>query len=140
MPSIKDQSTVEAIAREYCSNGRNEEQALLKIGYSKAYARSGLGNRVYSNILLKAAIAKIDGETRVKHVADRKERQEFWTDLMKTAPNMNDRLRASELLGKSQADFVDITLAIPDLPADITVEQADEFRAMAKAATNLRIA
>ena len=38
MPSIKDQSTVRALAREFCSNGRNATQALVTIGYSYKYA------------------------------------------------------------------------------------------------------
>jgi phage terminase small subunit len=42
-----------------------------------------------------------------KHIATREERQAFWTDVMgDTAEEMSARLKASELLGKSQADFV----------------------------------
>ena len=62
MPSIKDESTVEAIARAFTSNGRNEEQGMLSAGYSKSYARSGLGHRIYADIRLKTAIARIDAE------------------------------------------------------------------------------
>jgi len=47
-------------------------------------------------------------------VASREQRQKFWTDVMNgnitergNDPKLSDRLRASELLGKTQADFID---------------------------------
>lgn len=45
-------------------------------------------------------------------IATRKERQHFWTKVMHGElegedPTLNERLRASKLLGKSQADFVE---------------------------------
>ncbi len=67
MPSIKDDSTVEAIAREFTSNGRCQEKAMLAIGYSKAYARSGLGQRIYADIRVIAAIKALDGEKQAKY-------------------------------------------------------------------------
>lgn len=40
-------------------------------------------------------------------IADREARQKFWTNVMNdVCAEMRDRLRASELLGKSQADFI----------------------------------
>jgi len=42
-------------------------------------------------------------------IANRQRRQRFWTKSMDDgALSMADRLRASELLGKSEADFVDV--------------------------------
>jgi hypothetical protein len=61
MPSIKDQSTCEAIAREYCSNGRCKAQALKEVGYKETYYNSGIGLKtVYDNIRVKEAIRAID--------------------------------------------------------------------------------
>ena len=42
-------------------------------------------------------------------IATRTERQQFWTNVMQgtNGAEMKDRLKASELLGKSQADFID---------------------------------
>jgi hypothetical protein len=37
----------------------------------------------------------------------RQERQKFWSDLMDSDENIRDRLKASELLGRSEADFTD---------------------------------
>ena len=51
---------------------------------------------------------KIDITGKQYIIATRKERQEFWSDSMKdTSLDMQQRLKASELLGKSEADFTD---------------------------------
>jgi len=51
---------------------------------------------------------KIDRSGKQFIIATRKERQEFWSDTMKDEKyDIQQRLKASELLGKSEADFVD---------------------------------
>jgi len=66
MPSIKDQSTVQAIAREFIDNGRNKTQAMITIGYDPVYADSGCGQKsVYGNIRTIDAIKAIDEQSRV---------------------------------------------------------------------------
>ena len=68
MPSIKDKSTVEAIAREFCSNGRNKEQALAALDYKPSYYKSGRAVQVvYGSARVKAAIARIDAEKQIKY-------------------------------------------------------------------------
>ena len=62
MPSIKDESTVEAVARAFTSNGRNKERALKTVGYSDNYAEHR-AECVLSNVGVKAAIARIDAKT-----------------------------------------------------------------------------
>ena len=63
MPNIKDKTTVNAIARAYCSNGRNKLEALKTIGYSKSYySTRGIG-KVYSNVRVIAAIKAIDAKS-----------------------------------------------------------------------------
>lgn len=133
MPSIKDDSTVEAIAREFCSNGRIGRKALKAVGYSDKYAEHRT-DKVLSNVAVKAAIARIDAKSRLKSVKSRKERQEFWTDAMENAPNMCDRLRASELLGKSEADFITVTRDITEEPVELTLEQAALYKEAARIA------
>ena len=68
MPSIKDQSTVDAIAREFTSNGRRKGEALKEIGYSDAYSvDGGRGcDVVFSNVRVIAAIKAIDDKDVVK--------------------------------------------------------------------------
>ncbi len=67
MPNIKDDSTVEAIAQAFTSNGRDKTEALKSVGYSKSYYSTlGVG-KVYSNIRVIEAIARIDAKTSRKH-------------------------------------------------------------------------
>ncbi len=65
MPNIKDQSTVNAIAREFTSNGRNAYKAMIVLGYSVNYAdrRSAM---VLGSVGVKAAIAEIDAKIAKK--------------------------------------------------------------------------
>ncbi len=68
MPCIKDKSTVEVIARIFTSNGRCKGLTLSTAGYSDAYAlEGGRGcDKVFSNVRVKEAIARIDAETKEK--------------------------------------------------------------------------
>lgn len=54
-----------------------------------------------------AAIAARQAPAQAARIASREQRQAFWTAVMTDvdAP-LSDRLRASELLGKSEADFL----------------------------------
>jgi hypothetical protein len=67
MPSIKDHTTVKAIAREYCSNGRDKAQAMRTIGYAESSCKSGKAvGDVYGNLRIKEAIRAIDAKTTAK--------------------------------------------------------------------------
>lgn len=56
---------------------------------------------------VREAIQTRDQYEQKDVVWDRKQRQEFWTKMARTARKDSDRLRASELLGKSEADFTE---------------------------------
>ena len=127
----------QAFCREYIED-YNGTQAGIRSGYSPKTAQEQ-SSRLLCNAMILKEIARLESERRQIHIANREDRQRFWTRTYLTAPNMNDRLRASELLGKSQADFIDITLTAPDIPASITEAQADEYRGMDQAATRLRL-
>ncbi len=71
MPSIKDQSTVKEIAREFISNGRNKTEALKSVGYSHKYIDNFAG-KIWGNIGLTTAIAEIDAKTAKKCEHNRK--------------------------------------------------------------------
>ncbi len=68
MPSIKDQSTVDLIARLFCSNGRVKSAALSEAGYADSYAiEGGRGcGVVFRNVHVIAAIKGIDGKQAKK--------------------------------------------------------------------------
>ncbi len=58
---------------------------------------------------VQEAIRQRQSTSLAPDIANRQRRQRFWTKSMDDgALCMSDRLRASELLGKSEADFVDV--------------------------------
>ena len=63
MPSIKDQSTVNAIARIFCGEAkRNKAETLRIVGYQDSYCDNRGTGIVYTNERVIAAIAKIDAK------------------------------------------------------------------------------
>ena len=60
-------------------------------------------------------------------IASREERQTFWTAILRDPETeLRDRLRASELLGRSEGDFLERVLDItPPTPPSIIVSFVD---------------
>ena len=85
----------------------NATEAALAAGYSKktAYAQ---GHRLLKKAEIAEAIQKREQKRSFQTIMNREERQRFWSE-MALNPNAEDRdrLRASELLGKSEGDFID---------------------------------
>lgn len=87
----------------------NATDAAKRAGYSARTAYSA-GSRLLKDVEVQRAIKiRVD---RDPTIATREHRQQFWSDVMngvgkfKKTP-MKERLKASELLGKSQADFIE---------------------------------
>ncbi len=70
-----------------------------------------LGHVAKDNLIkpqIHAAIKSREDKRNKPEIANREKRQEFWTDTMNdTEKKDTDRLKASELLGRSEADFTD---------------------------------
>ena len=86
----------------------NGTEAAIKAGYTKNRKSAGV---FATRLLAKAKIAdaiqkRTDREARTV-IATREQRQKLWTEMMFKAFKDSDRLRASELLGKSEGDFLD---------------------------------
>lgn len=106
-PKIKPQ--YKSVARYFLGAAAgNAERAAVMAGYSKSYARGNAYKIVarkdvkeYMEYLI--AIARQDPDY---HIADIKETQSFWTEIMQNkSEKTRDRLRASELLAKAQGQF-----------------------------------
>ena len=81
----------------------NATQVAIRAGYSPKTAYS-IGQRLLKNVEVQAVMK----EHRKKFIADRETRQKFWTDTMLDKnEDMKNRLRASELLAKSECDFIE---------------------------------
>lgn len=95
MPDIRDNSTVEAIARAFTSNGRKKGQALRDVGYPDATSKSGARLKdIYENVRVKDAIAGIDAENeRITGVS----REDMEQRILK-AFDLGEKLRDSKAM------------------------------------------
>ena len=97
-----------AFKDEYARNGQNQTQAAKTAKYQgNDNTLAQIGHKLVKNGKVKVEIDKEIAKVKAESIANREERQQFWTETMNNAPQMADRLRASELLGKSEADFTD---------------------------------
>ena len=87
----------------------NASEAARMAGYKgspEVIRQAGAENLTKPYIL--AAIKEREAPESAARIATRAQRQEFWTNVLNDEnEKMQDRLRASELLGKSEADFLD---------------------------------
>lgn len=95
-----------AFVQGYVKSG-NAKRAAIDAGYS-AKTADGQCRRLLSKPAVRDALEKLMKATQVAAIADAVERKTFWTDLMRNSnADMKDRLKASELLGKTGGDFID---------------------------------
>lgn len=117
----------------------NATAAALAAGYSKKTA-AFIGAENLKKPKIAAAIRTREQKRASPLIATREERQSFWTATMRDkSAEMRDRLKASELLGKSEADFIDkLQASGPDggpllvLGAEMTAEAARRARQIAQ--------
>lgn len=105
-------------AEIYAGNGTD---AARKAGYSGSdNTLAQAARELLRNPQIRKAIRDREAVELGPAIATRKERQEFWTDVMLDAERpLKERLKASELLGKSEADFTDNV----HLDGTVTLEQ-----------------
>lgn len=85
----------------------NATQAAIAAGYSEKTARF-MGHENLTKPYILAEIKARDTIRSTPLIASRAERQQFWSSVMRDkGQQMRDRLKAAELLGKSEADFVE---------------------------------
>ncbi len=85
----------------------NATAAALAAGYKSTYANR-IGVQLLNNPVIAAAIQAREDERNTQSIATREERQMFFTEVMRDSErSTRDRLRACELLGKSEGDFLD---------------------------------
>ena len=98
--TARQQAFVEAYAG-------NATAAALAAGYSERSARSQV-QRLLTNDDIQDAIKAREAQRLAPTIATRQERQEFWTSVLRNEDEaMKDRLKAAELLGKSEGDFLE---------------------------------
>lgn len=93
-----------AFVEAYCGNAT---EAALQAGYSPKTAYS-IGERLLKKVEIQEALKEREKERLSSLIATREERQRFWTSMMRDEDRKEvDRLKASELLAKSEGDFLE---------------------------------
>ena len=96
-----------AFCELYAGNGGNATQAAIDARYSVDTAYS-IGNENLNKPELLEYIRELSVPAENKRIADAMEIKEFWSSVMRDIEEKTtDRLKASELLGKSAAMFID---------------------------------
>jgi phage terminase small subunit len=97
---------------EYLANGGNALQAAKAAGYAHPDPE---GARLLGNARIRDAIKALTKPDHDRRIATAEERRRFWSAVLRgegtdgygNPPKWADRLKASELLGKSSGDFID---------------------------------
>ena len=110
----------------------NATQAAIRAGYSPKTAYSQ-GQRLLKDPDVKEVLEADLTERKSELIATREQRQQLWTEIMyDTEQSTRDRLRASELLGKSCGDFIERIEtkgeAVLDLRAQIRSIMLEQMR------------
>ena len=110
----------------------NATQAAIRAGYSPKTAYSQ-GQRLLKDPDVKEVLEADLIERKSELIATREQRQQLWTEIMyDTEQSTRDRLRASELLGKSCGDFIERIEtkgeAVLDLRAQIRSIMLEQMR------------
>lgn len=99
----------QAFVEHYAACGNATEAARLA-GY-KHPRQAGAENM--SKHVTQDALSELTAKVTNARIATAQERQEFWTAVMRAdkgyEAEMKDRLKASELLGKANMDFIERT-------------------------------
>lgn len=125
----KKLSFLESIFIEaYTGNAAETAEFMTAQGISiTAGTCSKMSNRphVIEEIRRREEEGKFPGPERKELIANRQERQIFWTQIMMDSEaQLKDRLKASELLGRSACDFSD--KLVHEGGTDLTIRWDDE--------------
>lgn len=85
----------------------NATEAAVKAGYSQKYANR-IAAQLMDNEKIVDAIHERESNRDTTEIMTREQRKIFWTEIARdSSRSIRDRLRASELLAKSEGDFID---------------------------------
>ena len=95
--------------RRFCeafsANGGNALNAGREAGYANPESQS---SRLLENVRICKALEDLRKSSTSSAIMTREERQSMWSQIARDkAEQTKDRLKAAELLGKSQADFIE---------------------------------
>lgn len=82
-------------------------ESVMKAGYSEKYAGQN-ADKLLKNTNIQNYIKELNKKVENKRIADIKEVKEFWSDVLRDErAKMQDRLKASEYIAKTNGAFLD---------------------------------
>lgn len=95
-----------AFCEYYVASGNATESA-RKAGYSESYAMNRI-HELMKSVGICGYIEELNKEVKDKRIADMTEVKEFWTNILRNSDaKMQDRLKASEYIAKTNGAFLD---------------------------------
>ncbi len=130
MPNRISQDKAQAIALEYCSNGRKKAKAMEAIGYKHSYAVSPHGLKItYNNVLVKAEIARLDRKIELKSDYTREKAEQELEEARAIAKTKKDASSmVSATRGKNKLYGLEIERHIVDVATGRRPPDADQAR------------
>lgn len=111
----------------YAANGCNATAAARDAGYKKPNPQ---GSENLAKPSVAAYIKSLTQDAQTNRIATAAERQQFWSSIMRgevldrdEPPSLSDRVKASEILGKAQGDFLN--------KVELTGKDGAEFKGIA---------
>ena len=116
-------------ADEYIKTG-NAKQSYISAGYSaRGNAAEAAASRLLRNVKVRDYIRQRNKELDRDTIADMQEVKEFWTNILRNkAADSKDRLKASELIAKTNGAFLDRI----ENSGIIKIDIADELKEWSK--------
>lgn len=129
-----------AIAAEYYTNGFKKVEALLSVGYSDSYANN-VGLKLFDHDLVVAAMRRLSAVAIVQTGYTLDQCQNEYEQLRLTAIGKGHYATAATCItGKARLHGMDKDAqARPDHPDSLSEQELAKLRAMAKAATALKV-
>ena len=113
-----------AFVDAYDGNGK---ETAIAVGYSPKTAEQ-TASRLLRMVKVRKALEERSARENKDTIATRVQRQELWTKMMNDPEiRSSDRLKASELLGRSEADFTDRKEIEVDQRFSEVEQQADQI-------------
>ena len=113
-----------AFVDAYDGNGKETE---IAVGYAPKNAEQ-TASRLLRMVKVRKALEERSARENKDTIATRVQRQELWTKMMNDPEiRSSDRLKASELLGRSEADFTDRKEIEVDQRFSEVEQQADQI-------------
>ena len=113
-------------ADEYIITG-NAEKSALTAGYSKNYSRAQ-AHKLLANVGIKKYMDERLKEIDDANIATEKEIKEFWTNMFRDEDQRtSERLKASELLAKTNGMFIDKVSLEGSLDNNVVINIMGDF-------------